>query len=118
MREQAPARAEFNDVDPARRAESTPHFFELAGQKASKDGVDVAGGVEIARFAELLRFARIVAEFGIVEAEFVLARTEVQVVGPDQGKAVDDDDEGFVGRIALALNVGVRRIPPALQPGS
>src|ERR1700691_69815 len=74
LREQTAARAEFDQIDLLRRAESAPHLFELAREKAPENGVHIARRVEIAGLAELLCISRIVTELGIVEAKFHVAR--------------------------------------------
>ena len=65
---------EFEDFNLRRAVERLPHLFKLAGEKASEDGVDVGGGVEISGFAELAAAARVVAQNGIVETDFHVAR--------------------------------------------
>ncbi len=42
LREQAAAGAEFKQFNLLRRAERTPHFFELAGEEAAENGVHIA----------------------------------------------------------------------------
>ena len=42
LREQAAAGAEFDQFDLLGRAQGSPHFVELAGQKAAENGMDVA----------------------------------------------------------------------------
>src|ERR1700756_2886844 len=55
---------EFDDLDALRGAERSPHFFELASQKTSKNRMDVTRRVKVAGLAELLRVPRVITEFG------------------------------------------------------
>lgn len=64
----------FEDFEARRAVERTPHLFELAGEKASENGMNIAGGKEVPGFAELVATARIVTLDRMVEAEFHVAR--------------------------------------------
>jgi len=81
--EQPASRAEFKEDERIRRAQDSPHFFELAGHEASEDRVHIARCVEITRLAELIGMSRIVAEFLIVEAPFHIAGEGNRAAGMD-----------------------------------
>src|SRR5271165_3055980 len=74
---------QFDHIDAIRRIESTPHLLELACQQPSKYSVNVTGGVEVAGLAELLSRPRIVAKFGVIEAQLHVTREAHRTVAAD-----------------------------------
>ena len=68
------AGAGFQNFNLGGRAQGPPYFFELARQKAAKNGVHVTRGVEVSGLAKLLGVARVVAQFGMVQTQLHVPR--------------------------------------------
>src|SRR5258708_24381697 len=65
--EEAAAGAQLFNLDFRGRSQYAPHFFELAGQQAAENGVDVPRCVEVAGLAKLRGVQGVVAEVLVVE---------------------------------------------------
>src|ERR1700722_10294709 len=83
LREESAAGPEFSQRDAVRRAQNAPHLVELAGHEAPEDRMHVARSVEVPRFSELRGVAGVVAEFGIVKAQFHVTRERNRAAFPN-----------------------------------
>src|SRR5579863_8657926 len=82
-RKQPTARTKFNQLQPGRRIEGSPHFFELSRQQAAEHGVNIARGIEISSLTELLTAARVVAQLRLVETQLHVTRKRNRPVAAD-----------------------------------